>query len=100
MDVRPRQTGTQGESLLGGQKGTIWYQVYGTKIPFRIWSIQFFKLKKRTKEPGKMVREYRIKENDLVHYESAVRIVRAWLQDLEGITALKQHGISLSVAIA
>jgi hypothetical protein len=89
MDVRPRQTGTQGESLLGGQKGTIWYQVYGTKIPFRIWSIQFFKLKKCTKEPGKMVREYRVKENDLVHYEGAVRIVRAWLKDLEGITALK-----------
>lgn len=72
-----------------GQKGTIWYQVYGTKIPLRIWSIQFFKLKMCTKEPGKMVREYRVKENDMVHYEGAVKIVRKWLKELDGVTALK-----------
>jgi hypothetical protein len=89
MDVRARQTGTQGEALLKGQKGTIWYQVYGTKIPFRIWSVEFFRLTKCTKEPGKFVREYRVRENDLVHYEGAVKIVRKWVKQLEGATALK-----------
>lgn len=89
MDVRPRQTGSQGETLLAGQKGTIWYQVYGKKIPFQIWSIQFFKLKQCTKEPHKKVREYRIKGQDMVHYKGAVKIVDEWLEDLEGITALK-----------
>lgn len=75
--------------MLGGQKGTVWYQVYGTKIPFRVWSIQVFKLKKSTKEPGKTERDYRFKENDMVHHEAAVKIVRAWLKELKGITALK-----------
>ena len=89
MDMRYRQTGTQIETLLGGQKGTIHYRVNGFKIPFRITSIEFYKLKRCTTDAGKWVREYRIRENDLVHQEGAVKIVRKWFKEMEGVTALK-----------
>ncbi len=89
MDVRPRQTGTQIENLLKDKKGTIYYQVRGFKIPFRITSIEFFRLKPSTREPGRFEREYRIRENDLVHYEGAVKLVRKWFKEMEGVTALK-----------
>jgi hypothetical protein len=89
MDVRPRQTGTQIESLLKAKKETIHYQVRGFKIPFRITSIEFFRLNVSTSRPGKFEREYRIRENDLVHYEGAVKIVRKWLKELDGVTAVK-----------
>jgi hypothetical protein len=35
------------------------------------------------------VREYRIRENDLVHYEGAVKLVRKWFKEMDGITAIK-----------
>ena len=89
MDVRPRQTGTQIETLLKAKKETIHYQVRGFTIPFQITSIEFYRLKVSTSRPGKFEREYRIRENDLVHYEGAVTIVRRWLKDLDGVTALK-----------
>jgi hypothetical protein len=89
MDVRPRQTGTQIENLLNAKKGTIYYQVRGFKIPFRITSIEFFRLKPSTSRPGRFEREYRIHENDLVHYEGAVKLVRKWFKEMEGVTALK-----------
>jgi hypothetical protein len=89
MDVRQRHTGTQIETLFGNKKGTIHYRVSGFKIPFRITSIEFFRLKPCTRRPGKYVREYRIRENDLVHYEGAVKIVRKWFKEMEGFTAIK-----------
>ena len=89
MKVRTRQTGTQIETLLKGQKGTMHYQVSGFKIPFRITSIEFFRLRPSTSRAGKYDREYRVRENDLMHCEGAVKIVRKWLKDLDGITALK-----------
>ena len=89
MHVRPRQTGTQIESLLKAKKGTIHYQINGFKIPFRITSIEFFRLTPSTSRPGTFEREHRIREKDLVHYDSAVKIVRKWLKELEGVTALK-----------
>lgn len=81
MDIRPRQTGTQVENLLKGKKETIHYQVRGFRVPFRITSVEFFRWKMCTSEPGKFVREFRIRENDLVHYEGAVKIVRKWLKE-------------------
>ena len=89
MDVRQRQTGTQIDTLLKGKKGTIHYQVRGFKIPFRITSIEFFRLKPCTTEAGKWVREYRFRENDLVHQEGAVKLVRKWFKEMEGFTAIK-----------
>lgn len=89
MDIRARHSGTQIESLLKAKKGTIHYQVCGFKIPFRITSIEFFRLKPSTSRPGKYDREYRIRENDLVHYAGAVKLVRKWLKELDGVTALK-----------
>ncbi len=89
MEVRARQTGTQIETLLKAKKGTIHYQVSGFKIPFRITAIEFFRLKPSTTRAGKFEREYRIRENDLVHYEGAVKLVRKWFKELEGVTALK-----------
>lgn len=89
MDVRPRQTGTQAETLFGGKKGTIHYRVNGTKIPFRIFSIELYRLKPCTKIAGKWVKETRYRENDMVHVRGAVKIVSAWLKELEGVTALK-----------
>ncbi len=89
MDVRQRQTGTQIDTLLKSKKGTIHYQVSGFKIPFRVTGIEFFRLKPCTKRAGKYVREYRIRENDLVHYEGAVKLVRKWFKEMDGITAIK-----------
>ncbi len=89
MEVRPRHSGTQIENLLKARKGTIHYQVRGFKIPFRITSIEFFRLRPSTSRPGAFEREYRIRENDLVHIEGAVKIVRKWLKELDGVTALK-----------
>ncbi len=89
MDVRPRHDGTQIEDLLKAKKGTIHYQVRGFKIPFRITSIEFFRLKPSTSRPGRFEREYRIRENDLVHYEGAVKRVRKWFKEREGVTGLK-----------
>ena len=89
MKVRARQTGTQIETLLKGRKGGIHYQVSGFKIPFRITSIEFFRLKPSTRHAGKYEREYRVRENDLVHYEGSVKLVRKWFKELEGVTALK-----------
>ncbi len=89
MDVRPRQTGTQIENLLNAKKGTIYYQARGFKIPFRIRSIEFFRLKPSTSRPGRFEREYRIRENDLVHYEGAVKRVRKWFKEREGVTGLE-----------
>ena len=89
MEVRARQTGTQIETLLKAKKGTIHYQVSGFKTPFRITSIEFFRLKHSTSRPGKFERDYRVRENDLVHYEGAVKLVRKWLKELDGVTALK-----------
>ncbi len=89
MEVRARHSGTQIENLLKAKKGTIHYKVRGFKIPFRITSIEFFRLKHSTSRPGQYERDYRIRENDLVHYEGAVKIVRKWLKELDGVTALK-----------
>lgn len=89
MDVRARHSGTQIENLLKARKGTIHYEVWGFKIPFRITSIEFFRLRPSTSHPGKYDREYRIRENDLVHYAGAVKLVRKWLKELNGVTALK-----------
>jgi hypothetical protein len=89
MDVRQRQTGTQIETLLQGKKGTIHYQVSGFKIPFRVTSIEFFRLKPCSTEAGKWVRVYRIREKDLVHHSGALKIVRKWFKEMEGFTAIK-----------
>jgi len=89
MDVRPRHDGTQIQNLLNAKKGTIYYQARGFKIPFRIRSIEFFRLKPSTSRPGRFEREYRIRENDLVHYEGAVKRVRKWFKEREGVTGLK-----------
>ena len=83
MDVRPRHSGTQIENLLKANKGTIHYQVRGFKIPFRITSIEFFRLRLSISRPGTFEREYRIRANDLVHYEGAVKLVRKWLKEMD-----------------
>ena len=92
MDVRPRQNGTQVVDLLKNKKGTIHYQVRGFWTPFRITSIEFYSLRRSTRYPGKFERDYRLRENDLVHFEGAVKIVRKWIKGLDEITARNWRG--------
>lgn len=82
MDIRPKFNGTQVQQLLKGKKGTIHYVVKGFRIPFRITDVDFYRLRMSTKEPGKLQRDWRFRENDLVHLESAVKVVRKWRKEL------------------
>lgn len=82
MKVRPKFDGTQLERLLKGQKGTVHYEVWGFKVPFRIVGVQLFCLQMSTKEPGKFDRVFRFRDNDLVHLEGAVKLVRKWRKDI------------------
>ena len=81
MDVRPKFDGTQIEQLLKGKKGTIHYVVEGFRVPFRVTGVSFFRLRMSTKVPGKYERETRFRENDLMHLEGAVKIVRKWRKE-------------------
>ena len=82
MDVRPKFDGTQIEQLFKGQKGTIHYVVLGFRVPFRVTGVDFFRLRMNTKVPGKYERDWRFRENDLMHLEGAVKIVRKWRKEL------------------
>ena len=82
MDIRPKFNGTQVQQLLKGKKGTIHYVVKGFRIPFRITDVDFYRLRMSTKEPGKFQRDWRFRENDLVHLEGAVKVVRKWCKEL------------------
>lgn len=82
MDVRPKFDGTQIEQLLKGKKGTVHYVVKGFRVPFRVTGVEFFRLRMSTKVPGKYERVSWLRENDLVHLEGAVKIVRKWRKEL------------------
>ncbi len=99
MDVRPRQTGTQIENLLNAKKGTIYYQVRGFKIPFRITSIEFFRLKPSTSRPGRFEREYRIRENDLVFCIGPAGTGKTYLAVAAAVESLRQQTIRKIVLV-
>lgn len=82
MDIRPKFDGTQVQQLLKGKKGTVHYVVQGFRVPFRLTSVDFFRLRMSTKEPGEFERVWRFRENDLVHLEGAVKVVRKWRKEI------------------
>ena len=56
----------------------------GFRVPFRVTSVDFFRLRMSTKQPGKFERATRFRESDLMHLASAAKIVRKWLKEIGG----------------
>ena len=81
MSLAPKHDGTQIERLFKGKQGTVHFEVYGFRIPFRVTGIQFYRLRMSATRPGKFDRVDFLRENDLAHHEKAIKSVRKWISE-------------------